>query len=188
MNNKDIILDFTSLLDVILIILFFFIMFSSMESDTKTKTAMAKAQAISDEAEYKLAEAEELKAQAEQELAELMDANERQGQDISAIFEFSKGQNLKFLLKPDGKSWTVYVKKGEAEAGSFDVYDDELQTKIEQLVEAAGISADDTFLCELIYDASLAGSRNSYRVISGVFDRLKVKYTHFFLSETDTSV
>ncbi len=177
MNNKDIILDFTSLLDVILIILFFFIMFSSMESDTKTKTAMAEAQAISDEAEYKLAEAEELKAQAEQELAELMDANERQGQDISAIFEFSKGQNFKFLLKPDGKSWTVYVKKG-----------DELQTKIEQLVEAAGVSADDTFLCELIYDASLAGSRNSYRVISGVFDRLKVKYTHFFLSETDTSV
>ena len=52
MNKREIILDFTSLLDVIMIILFFFILFSHLETeDAKTALQTAEQNAIEREAQ-----------------------------------------------------------------------------------------------------------------------------------------
>ena len=42
MKNKDIVIDFTSLLDVTLIIIFFFIMFSTFDTDNEKKKAVGE--------------------------------------------------------------------------------------------------------------------------------------------------
>ena len=59
MKKRQIILDFTSLLDVIMIILFFFIIFSSLETDNLKKDLEDKQQQVS-------AELEEAKAKTKQ--------------------------------------------------------------------------------------------------------------------------
>ena len=51
MKKRQIILDFTSLLDVIMIILFFFIIFSSLETDNLKKDLEDKQQQVSAELE-----------------------------------------------------------------------------------------------------------------------------------------
>ena len=73
-RRKEAVLDFTSLLDIVLIILFFFILFSYMETGEareKAEAAVSEAAAISEtadrreaEAEYKIKEAENAKQQA----------------------------------------------------------------------------------------------------------------------------
>lgn len=51
MKKRQIILDFTSLLDVIMIILFFFIIFSNLETDNLKKDLEDKQQQVSAELE-----------------------------------------------------------------------------------------------------------------------------------------
>lgn len=63
MKKRQIILDFTSLLDVIMIILFFFIIFSNLETDNLKKDLEDKQQQVSaelEEAKAKYDKADEL--------------------------------------------------------------------------------------------------------------------------------
>ena len=68
MKKRQIILDFTSLLDVIMIILFFFIIFSSLETDNLKKDLEDKQQQVSaelEEAKAKNDKADELLGEAQ---------------------------------------------------------------------------------------------------------------------------
>ena len=79
MKKRQIILDFTSLLDVIMIILFFFIIFSSLETDNLKKDLEDKQQQVS-------AELEEAKAKndkADELLGEAQKKNEQADKPVS---------------------------------------------------------------------------------------------------------
>ena len=60
MKKRQIILDFTSLLDVIMIILFFFIIFSNLETDNLKKDLEDKQQQVSAELEEAKAKNEDV--------------------------------------------------------------------------------------------------------------------------------
>lgn len=69
MKKRQIILDFTSLLDVIMIILFFFIIFSNLETDNLKKDLEDKQQQVSaelEEAKAKNDKADELLGEAQE--------------------------------------------------------------------------------------------------------------------------
>lgn len=201
MNKREIILDFTSLLDVIMIILFFFIIFSHLETeDAKLSLQAAQQNAIEreEQAEQKLEAAEKLfeeaekkEQQAAEKLSEADLAGKRQGENVEGIVEFSRNQNIRVCLKmtDGGSSWSLLVCKGEQQAA--EIPNGKVNIMAQAFVNALsdiGCKKDDTLLCVYVYDAAQAGTASADRDVQRIFDIVKGQYQHFFYSELDTSL
>lgn len=201
MNKREIILDFTSLLDVIMIILFFFIIFSHLETeDAKIALQTAQQNAIEreEQAEQKLEDADKLLEEAqqkEQQAAEKLNeaelAGERQGENVEGITEFSRNLNIRVKLKmiSGSGSWSLLVFKGEEQIAEIPkgTVNSMSQAFFEALSDM-GCDREDTLLCVYVYDASQAGTASADRDIQRIFDEVKGRYKHFFYSELDTSL
>ncbi len=193
MRKRQIILDFTSLMDIFMIILFFFIIFSHMEtmqakSDTdaaqeQAKQQSAAAQELMSDADKLSQEAQARLDRADELLAELEQADGRTGENLGAITAFGEGQMLRMTLKTVGSAWTLTVSRGGETVGTVTDTD----TSLEEKVRLAGYQPEDTVLCEFIYDGSTAGSNTAYNSVTAMLTELRKSYTHFFCSEIDTA-
>lgn len=201
MNKRDIILDFTSLLDVIMIILFFFILFSHIETidAIKEKEKMQaehsqiieQAEQIKSDAEELLADAEIKNSQAEELLSEVKQSDSRSAYNIEAIDEFSRGLNLRLNLNMNGDSgaWELDVFCGDDFLQSIHKNTPKMMKQsFSDIVTEKGYTEEDTILCVFTYNASESGTRSAYKAIEGMFELFKSDYQHFFVSDTDTSI
>lgn len=201
MNKREIILDFTSLLDVIMIILFFFILFSHLETVDEKAKAQAQhdeAIALNELAEQKLEEADKLfeeamqkEQQAEEKLDEAELAGERQGENVEGITDFSRNLNIRVKLKmiSGSSNWSLLVYKGEQQIAEIPKGNiNSMSQSFLNALSDAGCASDDTLLCVYVYDAAQAGTASADRDIQKVFDEVKEQYKHFFYSELDTSL
>ena len=184
MKKRQIILDFTSLLDVIMIILFFFIIFSNLETDNLKKDLEDKQQQVS-------AELEEAKAKndkADELLGEAQEKNEQA--DTDAIMDFSENKNLKLHLDMSGENgWTLKFAKGEEIVKEIPKADISVMTdEVRELFKEQGYTADNTILIEFSYNATESGTTSAYLDTMKIINTMKSEYTHLFYSETDVSV
>ncbi len=201
MNKREIILDFTSLLDVIMIILFFFILFSHLETEeakTSLQTAQQNAIELKEQAEQKLDDADKLleeanqkEQQATEKLNEAELAGERQGENVEGITDFSRNQNIRVKLEmiSGSSKWSLLVYKGEQQVA--EIPNGNVTSMSQAFLKALsdmGCAKDDTLLCMYVYDASQAGTASADRDAQKVFDEVKEQYLHFFYSELDTSL
>lgn len=200
MKKRQIILDFTSLLDVIMIILFFFIIFSNLETDNLRKDLEDKQQQVSseleeakaknDKADELLGEAQEKNEQADKRMEEANSAVDRSGDNADAIMDFSENKNLKLHLDMSGKSgWTLKFAKGEEiikEVPKADI--SEMTDEVRALFTEQGYTADNTILIEFSYDATENGTTSAYLDTMKIITAMKNEYEHLFYSETDVSV
>ena len=180
MKNKDIIIDFTSLLDVTLIIIFFFIIFGNVDTDTRTKQIMEEAQAVK-------AQAELTKEQAEQMLS---DAEQLTDKDLHI---------LKFYLNTGRYGWSLdmYSTNSSFAVGTFEdneqVYridyqtDEQLEAEIVEFFKQNGFSEESLILCELMSDDSLENTNSAHRSLDRVLTDVRQTYRTFYISKTDIS-
>ena len=193
MKKRQIILDFTSLLDVIMIILFFFIIFSSLETDNLKKDLEDKQQQVSaeleeakaknDKADELLGEAQKKNEQADKRLEEANSAVDRSGENTDAIMDFSENKNLKLHLDMSGENgWTLKFAKGE------EIVKEIPKADISIMFKEQGYTADNTILIEFSYDATESGTTSAYLDTMKIINTMKSEYTHLFYSETDVSV
>lgn len=148
MNKRQIILDFTSLLDVIMIILFFFILFSSLEKDEALATEQEKInaqqveidaqrieldaekaeyEALKKEAEKKSSEADKALADYQEALSNLENLGESAAQNVAEMHKFDQSMNLKIHMKMDSKGiennnsklWQLDVFSGNDKKGKI---------------------------------------------------------------------
>ena len=190
MKNRDILIDFTSLLDVTLIIIFFFIMFSSFETDTEKKKAVSEAQQTLAEAESKLEEANELQKQADEALAELAKADERGAENIDAILAYSRNETLKLNLKKNGSKWEAEVYQKNELLKKIDyTTEEDLEKAIVDILTSKSITTTDTILCDFLFNGSEPGSHKEYQTVIKTFDTIRNNgYEHLYYSETDLSI
>lgn len=200
MKKRQINLDFTSLLDVIMIILFFFIIFSSLETDNLKKDLEDKQQQVSaelEEAKVKnnkadelLGEAQKKNEQADKRLEEANSAVDRSGDNADAIMDFSENKNLKLHLDMnDENGWTLKFAKGEEIVKEIPKADISVMTdEVRELFKEQGYKADNTILIEFSYDATENGTTSAYLDTMKIINTLKNEYEHLFYSETDVSV
>ena len=200
MKKRQIILDFTSLLDVIMIILFFFIIFSNLETDNLRKDLEDKQQQVSseleeakaknDKADELLGEAQEKNEQADKRMEEANSAVDRSGDNADAIMDFSENKNLKLHLDMSGESgWTLKFAKGEEiikEVPKADI--SEMTDEVRALFAEQGYTADNTILIEFSYDATENGTTSAYLDTMKIITAMKNEYEHLFYSETDVTV
>ena len=200
MKKRQINLDFTSLLDVIMIILFFFIIFSTLETDNLKKDLEDKQQQVSaelEEAKVKnnkadelLGEAQKKNEQADKRLEEANSAVDRSGDNADAIMDFSENKNLKLHLDMnDENGWTLKFAKGEEIVKEIPKADISVMTdEVRELFKEQGYKADNTILIEFSYDATENGTTSAYLDTMKIINTLKNEYEHLFYSETDVSV
>ena len=180
MKNKDIVLDFTSLLDVTLIIIFFFIMFGNIDSDNKAKQAMEEAEAVK-------AEAEITKEQAEQMLADAEQLTDKQLHILRLYLNTNMNGWSLDILTSDNAQWSDTF-EGSAVKYSIHYQDDtQLDQEIRKYFESNGFTEDSIILCELLSDDSLSGTNTAHRSLDRVLGEIRKTYSTFYISKTDMS-
>ncbi|MBQ5331598.1 MAG: hypothetical protein J6F31_10190 [Oscillospiraceae bacterium] len=200
-RKKEIFLDFTSLLDVTMIILFFFIITYS----TQTAKAVTEAEERKKAAEESLERAAVLEKELEEEKESLMEeragfeeernrelerlygASERTAYDIAAMNAFDKGNNVKIYLDNENiyeDGWKIRIYSGNEEIKEISKGTD-IAKGIKSAFEAAGITSEDVILAEMIYDGSKRDSYNAYESTDKALKALRNEYTNLYVSMTD---
>ena len=195
-RRRDVILDFTSLLDVTLIILFYFILFSRMdvakaqeqaaEKTAEAASVSAEADSRIEQAERMLAEADARQKDADYALSALADADRQSAANIEALLAFGEGNALKLRLYLEGGTWRCTVRRGGTLLTELTRGGDPASL-LRSAMQQAGYQPDDTVLCEFLYPADEAGSRAAYQEIAEGLRAVQREYPHMYLSETDLS-
>ena len=97
MKRRDVILDFTSLLDVTLIVIFFFVIFSNLDSQANKARTDAKVQELDaavQQAENREANAKELEEQLQKDIDTVKESDVRRGANTKEILVFNKDENV----------------------------------------------------------------------------------------------
>ena len=195
-RRRDVVLDFTSLLDVTLIILFYFILFSRLDVEKAQQQAQqqtaaaasvsAEADARIEQAEQMLSEAERRRQEAEYALSALQEADARSASNIEALLAFGEGNAMRLRLYLENGIWRCTVKRGGTQLAELKKGDD-IPASLRDALQSAGYQPEDTVLCEFIYPAGEAGSRAAYQEIAEGLLSVQKQYPHLYLSETDLS-
>ena len=190
MKRKDIFLDFTSLLDVTLIIIFFFVIFShieNLENTQKTEAAQKELEAATAETLLREQEASELADKLAQELELIQESDANNASILEALIEYSRGANLKFILEAEKLSWRLLVSRNNELVTVIEKTSD-IEAEVYRMIQSLGYTKEDILLCDLVYNATEPGTASAYRVISKALQNVKHTYTKLFISETDVSV
>lgn len=190
MKKRDVILDFTSLLDVTLIVIFFFVLFShldSQENKSRTDTKVQELEVAIQNAEDREAEADALAKQLESEILIVKEHSNRQASNVSEILEFNRSENIKIILDMNSDNWSLRIIKGDSVVSIIDGSDD-IGTGLKHALADAGYKNTSTIFCDLIFDGSLPGTASAYRKIKNCMDDVSKEYKYFYSSETDLSI
>jgi len=193
MKMKEIILDFTSLLDVMMIILFWFIINSRQQmqeqvniAEQNAAAAVALAEQQTSQAQSLQESAENLKLQAEQDFA-AMNPN-AQTSNIQAIRDFHQG-SIKVCLVMMTEGWKIEVYQGDEFIESVsDRHSQQLGIELNRIFQSVGYAPDDTILCVFTFDSSESGTRSAYAEITEAFRLIQLGNKRFYYTEVDTAV
>ena len=190
MKRKSIFLDFTALLDVTLIIIFFFVIFSHLDGEENKAKLDEKASELEDSihmAEQRESEATALKDLLEKELEIVKDSDERQGSNTEAMLEYIQGKNIKIILNMEDEGWVLRVLHNNEVLDEIK-RDDNVGEKLIKAIMDAGYEKNDTIFCDFVFDGSLAGTASAYRKIKKGLDEVIEEYKFVYSSETDLSI
>ncbi len=190
MKKRDIILDFTSLLDVTLIIIFFFVIFSRLESDETRQQLETKMQELSqavEQAEAREQEANEMLELLEKDIEFVREGSPRQASNLVEILNYGKSGNVKAILVKKDDMWYLRIICHETLVSDCLVDSIGADEVIEALT-TIGYSELDTILCDFVYDGSQPGTATAYRKVKDALQIVKKSFSCLYYSETDISI
>lgn len=192
MKRHNVILDFTSLLDVTLIVIFFFVLFSHLENqENKDKTdqkilQMNEAISAADKTKENY---EELSAQLENEINIVRQTSEKKAASICGILEYTKSGNLKIILDIQETDWNLRVLKGNVLIKNIQKSNEkDMQKFLEEAFNIAGYKNENVIFCEFIYNGSIPGSRLAYRIVINALNVVGSKYENLYISKTNLAI
>lgn len=201
MKKKDIFLDFTSLLDVTLIVIFFFVIFNNLDNQANkevmdsrvkelesiTEQKILELEAAIEDAGYSKAEAEKIISEYKNDLEVVKEANNRLAANLSEINNFQNSKNIKLVLDARNKQWSVKVIIGD-ELITTVIEGDSFYEDFEEAFAMAGYSEDDTIFCDFIFDGNAASTNRAVDRVQRGLTKVKGRYTHLYTSVTDISI
>lgn len=190
MKIREIILDFTSLLDVIMIILFFFILFSTLEVDTVTKSAEDARLNYEKQMEQQAIEQEELLEQLESEWERLLQADRNAAKNQQALIAYDQGAILAFNLQDveSRSAWTLNVLLGEEKLGTVQAQQsDKLVEKLGAMMRNAELDKADVIIGTLTYDGNSYGTAGAVPVIEDAIGEMQEEYSNLYFTTINIS-
>ena len=190
MKKREVILDFTSLLDVTLIIIFFFVLFSHLESEenkAKLSDKMHDYDVAIEDAEAREDEANALIDQLNEDIGILADSDKRRVHNAETVIEYKNGKNLKIMMDIQEDKWTARVVKEDKLLQSIES-DSDVPAILSDTLKNAGYEMEDTILCEYVYDGDSYGSHRACVSIEEALQEVRKQYKYFYCSGTDLSI
>ena len=197
MKAREIILDFTSLLDVIMIILFFFVLYSTIDTEevtNKAKRAEASYNELIEENEKKQAENEqeqqEWRKKASEEWDRILSADANAVNNQKALTAYNNGEGIYFNLQNVEKSnvWTLSVLYGTKKAGEISSDESrELKEKIKACLEKSGYEKDDVIISTLTYDGDSYGTETVVPFIESAITDVQREYKGLYFTTINIS-
>lgn len=190
MKIREIILDFTSLLDVIMIILFFFILFSTLEVESVSQSAEEARVSYETMMEEHALEQEEFRAMADAEWDRILHIDENAAGNQQALTAFDRGAVIALNLQDVQKStvWTLRILSGDTILGTLDAAEcDELPAKLAQLLEQEGFQPEDVLISTLTYDGNAPGTAGAVPKVEDAVRELQESYQNLYFTTINVS-
>ena len=188
MKQKEIHLDFTSLLDVVMIILFFFILFTTFE-----------VQKSNEEYDKKTAELEQefqqLYEEIENERQKLEDAKDSSYKNYQALQDFGEGKFITFKLsvpenldksKISSEDLKINAFFEDSQIMTLNLSDD-IVNQISSLFMTLDIHEDDAIIGIFSYNGSINGTVDVIRSMQKAVQEIQKIHEYFYFSEINTS-
>lgn len=176
-------MDFTPLLDITLILLFFFILFGNLDIEQMK----ADLEVQQKEARIVIEENTNLNLQLQEDLEFIEEYNQNQASLIRAMFDYRHGMNLKITLLGDNTSLIVRIYRGNDLLSEISPTEN-IHQILEEVLTEEGYTANDTIFCDFIFDASLSGTHKATKQIRTALNQIRQIYPSFYFSETDISI
>jgi biopolymer transport protein ExbD len=186
MKVREIILDFTSLLDVIMIILFFFILFSTFEIETATNEANQTK--IEYEAKSEEAEKERKKYEVERDKLLNLDKNAVKNQEALSAYNDNQVLSINLVEKIDSEGLYINILRGDDKLLEIK-YESSLNynKEITDIIESSNYKSDDVIICNLIYNGDNIGSAEAVEKIEKAVNNVQNEYKNFYFAAINIS-
>lgn len=171
MKRSRISLDFTSLLDITMIILFWFMIkykASAEEVRNKAQEQISSVQAIAAQLEEEKtafeAEKENWQKEADAEFERIKNADENAAKNQQALSEFDKGSVIYIKLDSEtdssgNKKWFLNIENGKEHMGRFEFEKNtDITAELTEIFRNSGFGKDDVMLGVFVYDGSQEGT------------------------------
>ncbi|MBR7008165.1 MAG: hypothetical protein IKH90_05995 [Ruminococcus sp.] len=181
-KNKGIIIELTSLLDIIMIMLFWVMLNVSNNAQDIEKKAQEKI----DEANAKTVQAQQDAQEQIDKIKEENKATELAAKNMQdALDGFSNGMMVSVEMRySDGKD-VIYVSRNNSEPAAVEV-NDKLNEELSKALDSYGLTKDSIILAAFMYD----GDKVLYRDVNKVLDtlgKIKGNYKNIYFTQINTT-
>ena len=187
--------DFTSLLDITIILLFFFIIYSRLDtnqSQSNAEQTMKEAQEVLSNAEQMMQDAEELhqtaealQQEADRQLAILEEADQNAAAMADAFEQFRKGENcISLIVQLDGEQTMVEMHRSGQCLNKWKESAISKKVLCDAFIEA-GYEKDSYIFCNFIYYSNENGSHKPVRDLRTYLKDVQREFKNLYQSETD---
>ena len=190
--KRKISLDFTSLLDITMIILFFFLInfkFSvddiKAEANGQMEAAALQSERLEADKQKLEEEKEDWRRQADAELEKIREADEKAADNAEALLNFKNGDiiNIDFDIN-DRYQWKMTVSRGEAVLGVISSSDEaDIKDEIVTLLNRERFNKDDVIIGVFKYNKKSYGSRFAENIFKEVKE-VEYNFTNFYLAKS----
>ena len=190
MKIREIILDFTSLLDVTMIILFFFLLYSSIDIEDASEKAKAAENSYTEMQEENEKEQQEWQEKASQEWERILAADSNAAANQEALSAYNEGSGLAFNLHEveRGDIWSLSILAGNKkldEISSDDKY--KLKERLKECIKKAGYESDDVIIATFTYDGSSYGTEKAVPLIENAVINVQRDYKGLYFTSINIS-
>lgn len=195
MKRNRIFLDFTSLLDITMIILFWFLInfkntADAIKNEAAEQTAQAQVYAAELEEDRKAfeLEKEEWRREADNEMEKIREADKNAADNAQALMNFQNGSVLTIKLDIESrKNWIITIGNGNSKIGEISSDNSsDLTAELTEILNTAGFESDDVIIGVLMYDSSDTGSYYK-RDFENSIDEVREEYKQFYCSSINIS-
>lgn len=190
MKVREIILDFTSLLDVVMIILFFFVLYSSIDTENAAEKAKAAEASFTEMQEQNEREQMEWRQKADEEWERILSADANAGKNQQALSAYNDGKGISFNLHEveKGDVWTLSVLSGNKRIGEISSEDSrELKEKLKEMVKKAGYASDDVIISTLTFNGNDFGTEAAVPTVEKAIMSIQREYKNLYFTTINIS-
>ena len=181
-KNKGIIIELTSLLDIIMIMLFWVMLNVSNNAQDIEKKAQEKI----DEANSKTVQAQQDAQEQIDKIKEENKATELAAKNMQdALDGFSSGMMVSVEMRYSGGKDVIYVSRNNSEPAAVEV-NDKLNEELSKALDSYGLTKDSIILAAFMYD----GDKVLYRDVNKVLDtlgKIKGNYKNIYFTQINTT-
>ncbi len=185
MKIREIILDFTSLLDIIMIILFFFILFTNMDTETAMTRAEQKETEYSTLIEEVSREQSDWKKKTEKEWSRIESADENAGANQKALLDFDNGAVLSINITDisTGDDFELSITGDNKKLIGFTwAGTDDFRERLLSVLKKLDIDSGKVIISTLTYDGYSLGTEKAVPQVENVVRKLQEQYKNLYFT------